>query len=233
MICYCLLAFTASLSTAVVSPFPDNSMNVFDPDLETQPGFWTSSAVDASTLESTDFAPEGEDNSDLFNLLPDSITTDDDAVENFLASDGSSCGSQGSSSGLSSDDAEVALDSFSLNSLNARGYFEDLKKFFNGANDSPNDRSCAAPDVLNSQDQFSKPQIYNSLDDLDDLPEDDDEAGISYSVEDFGKCPAWEPEYKEAVCCTGRQYGIYVLRCAPGIHNLFLSTLSFQLLPQG
>ena len=228
MVWGCLMLFVVSFSVALVSPGHPSSVKRFGPDLETQPSlFWTSFPEDASNAENTDFWPQSEDNSNLFSFLPDSITGDNGAGQfldasdfqrgSILALDNSPCGSQDSSSGLSTDDTEVGLDLFSLNELDTRGFLEDVDKL-NEVIDSPNDGSCPAPDMLNPQGQSTEPQVdQGNEEESDTFPKLDDEVTIGYPVDEFGKCPVLEPEYKEAVCCTGQPYGIYVLRCLSGI----------------
>lgn len=228
MIWRCLFFSTASLSTALVSSFSDSSVKRFDPDLETQPGLWSSLSTDTSFLDNTGFSPEVEDSSDLFSPLPGSITADSangdflafDDLEgsSTLASDDSSCGSQDSSSALPNDDAEIALDLFSLNGLNARGFLDDVDKL-NEFIDSPNGRSCA---VSNEKRPNTRPRTYRTK---NFVPED--ELDTRLPIDEFGKCPVLQPEYKEAVCCTGGMYGPYVLKCAPGIHTTQPSHPSF------
>ena len=211
---------TTSLFTALVSSFSDSSVKRFDPDLETQPGLWNSLSTDTSFLDNTAFSPEVEDNSDLFSPLPDSITADS-ADGNFLASsdleggltlasDDSSCGSQDSSSALPNDDTDVALDLFSLDGLEARGFLDDVDKL-NEVIDSPNGRSCADPTVASEKRVGARPRVYQPK---NFVPED--EVDIRIQIREFGKCPVLQPEYKEALCCTGATYGPYVMRCAPG-----------------
>lgn len=227
MIWCCFLVFAASLPTALASPFPQDSVNLFDPDLETQPGFSTAFPVDESISWNTDLSPEAGDNSNLFSLLPDP-TTADGAADQFLASsdlegsaltsDSSSCGTQDSSGALPTD-AQVALDMLNSNSLDARGFFDDVDKLQNEVIDPPSDPSCAAPNSVKSPgEKFPRPNVYRKIG-LDVTPLIEDETKTIYPVDEFGKCPVLEPDYTEALCCTGQQYGIYVLRCAPGTRS--------------
>lgn len=229
MIRGCLFLFTASLITAIVSPFSVSSVKRFDPDLETQPGLWTSLPADTIFLDDTGVSPEAEDNSDLFNSVP----TDDPANEflassdvegsSILASGDSSCGSQDSSSALPTDDAEITLDLFSLNGLDARGFLDDVDKL-NEIIDSPNGRSCSDPNVLNHNPKGTRPRVYMPK---TFIPDPLEKIEHRYPVDEFGKCPVLlRPEYKEAVCCTGGPSGIYMLRCAPGSYNIGPSSYS-------
>ena len=165
MIRSCLLLFTASLFTAFVSSFFDSSVKRFEPDLETQPPLWTSLPADTIFSDDTGFSPEVEDNSDLFNSLPaddpvNGLLASSDLEEGSnLASGDSSCGSQDSSSALPTDDAGIALDLFSLNGLEARGFLDDVDKL-NEIIDSPNGRSCSDPNTLNANPKGRRPRVY-------------------------------------------------------------------------
>lgn len=221
MIRSCSFLFTAGLFITLVSSFSDRSVKRLEPNLETQPGLWSSLPTDTSFLDDTGFSPEVGDNSDLFNSLPaddpvkDFLASSDLEGSSNLASGDSSCGSQDSSSASPTDDAEIAHDLFSLNSLDARGLLDDVDKL-NEVIDSPNGRSCDDPNIFNSKPQGAEPRIYEPK---TFIPELYDQSEIRYPVDEFGKCPKLYPEYKEALCCTGGTSGIYVLRCAPGTFN--------------
>lgn len=233
MIRRCLFLFTAGLFTAFVSAFFDSSVKRFEPDLETQPGLWTSLPADTLFSDDTGFSPEVEDNSDLFDSLPADdnvngpLASSDLEEGSNLASGDSSCGSQDSSSALPADDAEIALDLPSLNGLEARGFLDDVDKL-NEIIDSPDSRSCGDPNMLNARPQGRRPRVYMPKTFIPDVY---DKIEHRYPVDEFGKCPVIRPEYKEAVCCTGGPSGIYILRCAPGAWNTttLSSTLCFQL----
>lgn len=234
-----LFWFAASFSPAFANPFSDSLVKRDGLDSEIQSDLWTSSPVDTPLLGDAAFSPEAEDNSNLFSSLPDSIVADN-ASENFLtsgdlegdstlASDYPSCGSQGSSSGFSTDDAEVALDLFGLNSLNARGFLEDVDKLHEVFDSPINDNSCAAPNILNSKGRVARPAGLRAKNKPEEFPEITDEVELKYPVDDFGKCPVLQPEYKVALCCTGESTEMFVLRCAPGTYNPPSSTTFFFL----
>lgn len=237
MIRLVFLIFAANLWTATANPFPveQGSFSLFDPDPDPQPGFLTDSLFDESSLGDIGFSPQAEeqgDKSNLFGLLSNSITADNLAEEllassnldeSALALDGSSCGTRSSSDTLFPD-PELALDLVELDSLDARGFFEDVDQLQKEVIDPPDDGSCAAPNLLNSQERPSRPGVMRSHRELgqDSFPEIGEEVSIYYPVKDFGKCPVLQPDYTEALCCTGERYGIYVLKCAPGMKSAAL-----------
>ena len=224
------LIFAANLCTTRANPFPveQGSISLFDPDPETQPGFMTDSPFDESLLGVIDFPPQAEDQGDSSNVfgLPSNSMADNPSEElltsgnlddSASAFDGSSCGIR-SSSGTLLTDPELALDLFEYGIVDARGFFDDVDQLQNEVIDPPDGGLCAAPDLLNSQKRRGRPPGPGVKRPQREIGQEIDEKNnIHYPVKNFGKCPVLQPEYTEALCCTGRQYGIYVLKCAPGM----------------
>lgn len=224
----------------MANPFPveQGSLSLFDPDPETQPGFLTDSPFDETLSGDVDFSPQAEDQGDSSNVfgLPSNSIADNPAEE-LLASgnlddsasalDGSSCGTQSSSGNLLTD-PELALDLFEYGNLDARGFFEDVDQLQNEVIDPPDGGLCPAPDLLNAPKQRGRPpgpglkRPQREIIGQDSFPETDEKINIHYPVKNFGKCPVLRPEYTEALCCTGEHYGIYVLKCAPGMTSAAL-----------
>jgi hypothetical protein len=228
MIWFPLFVLAANLSTLIANPFPlaEDSVSLSRPDLETQLGFSTAFPADESVFDLTysppDAGSQGKD-SDLFDVPPVLVTSDNTAGQSLafpdldnsvLASDGSSCGSQGSS-GDRPTDSELALDSFSLDSLEARGFLDDVEKL-NEITDPPTGGLCATPNSQARPEQQKGPRPYRKTSDDSRLGPEPWKADSPIQLKEFGQCPALRPEYSEALCCTGEHYGIYVLTCARG-----------------
>lgn len=228
MIWFRLLVLAANLSTLIANPFPvtEDAVDLFSPDSETQLQFSTTLLADEPIFDDTYSPPDatyqGED-SDLFAIPPVLITLDNTAEQSpaftdldnsVLASDGSSCGTQGRSGDLPTD-SEPAIDSFGLDSLEARGFLDDVEKL-NEIIDPPTRGSCAAPNSQVSPERQRERRPYKKPSEDTRLGPEPWEADFPIPVKDFGQCPALQPEYREALCCTGEHYGIYVMKCARG-----------------
>ena len=233
------LAAKLTIATANPSPVASDSANLFDLDSGIQAGFSTNPGLDGSGLSDSNIFTEAKDNGDdstlfdptllNFNIPDDSVeqlqlaSTFDDLALNFddlaLTPEGLPCGTQSSSDALFSNEPELALDLPDLGILDARGFFEDVNQLQNEVLDQPNGNSCPSTYNTNSNEQSSQPRVNppGRKIDQDLIPAWNFASDLDVYFEDeFGKCPARQPEYTKALCCTGFPTGIYVLRCAPG-----------------
>lgn len=235
---WCILSLLAAkvLPTAATpSPVDQDSDNLFDVAPEIQAGSLVAPFYDESSTREADNLLEAEnigDDSILFGLAPNSDVADnlseqflpsDNSEYVALASEDSSCGVQ-SSSGAPHTEADLSLGLFNLNGLDTRGFFDDVDQLQNEVIDPPHDSSCPAGI---SASRKRRPNNFKDRHNEEGTIFQNSKLDVVYPVQQFGKCPVLKPDYKEALCCTGVDYGTYISQCAPGtisfsIYSIFL-----------